>query len=302
MKVFIKKHPSHAGYWIYQGYFEAWKSLGYDTTFYNSLEQIGNEKDYYLMALDYDLRYENIKFLENSKKTFLFVQPNVFPKPWGIHPNYISNCQQNLISIINKMNNVLQWTFLDIKKDFFTLWSNPHTIPLAFDSQSYKPCSYEEKYDVCYIGGRANNGFDEKYNIMMNTFSEFMGSNLKCAFFVGKNLTHQQEQDILAKSKVGINVHDAYQRILSLDTNERTFKTLGLTGIMVSDSNKQIENLLKDIHVPMSLNPKDIKMYVEEIFDFSSSKRKELKEKNRSIIADKHTYKNRILKMLETEP
>jgi hypothetical protein len=302
MKVFIKKHHAHAGFWIYQGYYEAWKSMGYDTNFYDNLEEIGDEKDYYLMALDFDLKYKNIKFLENSKKTFLFVQPNVFPRPWGTHPNYISNCQPNIISIINEMNNVLQWTFSDVKKEFFTLWSNPKTIPLAFDSQRYKPSSYEEKYDVCYIGGRANNGFDEKYHIIMNTFSEFMGSNLKCAFFVGKNLTHQQEQDILSKSKVGINIHDAYQRKLSLDTNERTFKTLGLTGIMVSDFNKQIDRLLKDIDVPMSLEPKNIKTYVEEVLDLSTSIRKEAKEKNRNIIADKHTYKNRITKMLETEP
>jgi len=40
MKVFVKKHPAHAGKWIYEGYKNAWNSLGYDTEYYNSLDDI----------------------------------------------------------------------------------------------------------------------------------------------------------------------------------------------------------------------------------------------------------------------
>jgi hypothetical protein len=76
--------------------------------------------------------------------------------------------------------------------------------------------------------GRADNGFDEKYKIMMSHFSAFKDSGLKMWIFVGKNLTHEQENKLLYNSKVAINIHDAYQRELRLDTNERTFKALGL--------------------------------------------------------------------------
>ena len=298
MRVYIKEHKSHAGFWIYRGYFKAWKSLGYDPSFYKNIEDIGEEKDFFLMCNDSDIKQENIKILERAKRAFIFVQPNTFPMPWGKHPNYVSLCHESVIREINEMKNVFQWTFADVEKDFYYLWNNPSTVPLAFDSESYIYKKRDYKYDVCYIGGRANNGFDEKYKIMMNTFSHFMNSGLRCAFFVGKNLTHEQEQDILCSSRIALNIHDEYQRKLSLDTNERTFKSLGMTGQMVSDKINQIKNIFPDIDIEMSLEYKEIKDKVDSILSCPLSEQELIKEKNREIINNKHTYKNRILKML----
>lgn len=299
MRVYIKEHKSHAGFWIYQGYLHAWKRLGYDPCFYENLDNIKEEKDFFLMCNDSDVKETNIAILEKAKKVFLFVQPNIFPMPWGNHPNYISLCQPQTIKKINEMSNVIQWTFVDVKKDFYYLWKNPVTIPLAFDSERYKYKKLNYKYDICYIGGRANNGFDEKYKIMMNTFSVFKDTSLKCGFFVGKNLTHEQEQDILCSSRIALNIHDAYQRYLSLDTNERTFKSLGMTGILVSDKIKQIDKLLPDIEIPMSLEPSEIKTKIQELLSMDILESESIKEKNRSIINMEHTYKNRILNLLE---
>jgi hypothetical protein len=88
-------------------------------------------------------------------------------------------------------------------------------VPLAFDNISYEYLEDSKfKFDVCFVGGRANNGFDEKYKIMMTHFSAFKDSGLKCGIFVGRNLTHEQENKLLYNSKVAINIHDAYQRTL----------------------------------------------------------------------------------------
>ena len=68
--------------------------------------------------------------------------------------------------------------------------------------------------NICYIGGRANNGFDEKYKIMLKYFAKFRHSKLKTGIFINKNLTHEQENLILCNSKVCLNIHDYYQRTL----------------------------------------------------------------------------------------
>ena len=87
---------------------------------------------------------------------------------------------------------------------------------------------------------------------MIDIFSEFMNSGLNCGFFVGKNLTHEQECKVLHNSKVTLNIHDAYQRTLGLDTNERTFKSLGLNGCLVSDTVGQLSRLFPDLNTSLT--------------------------------------------------
>ena len=135
MKVYIKQHTFGAGFYIYRGYFDAWKSLGYEPIYYNKLFEIpNNEKDYYVMTIDADVKSEkDIEILVKSNKTFLYTQPNIFPKPWGMHPNFVSQCFPGIIKQINKLDNVKQWTFGKVNKQYMLKWKNPQTILLAFD-------------------------------------------------------------------------------------------------------------------------------------------------------------------------
>lgn len=298
MKVFIKNHHHHAGYWIYKGYAAAWKNLGYDICFYNNLTELKKEKQYYLMAIDHNLSLNDLEVFSNSLKTFLYVQPNKFPEPWSLHSNYISNCNEQLIKEINNLHNVKQWTFADIKKEYFTYWA-PTTIPLAFDSFSYSYTHNKNyEYDICYVGGRANNGYDEKYKIMINIFKYFKNSNLKCGFFVEKNISHEEEQQILSSSKLCLNVHDAYQRVLSLDTNERTFKSLALNGMIASDYINQIKNIIPDCNIILENNPEMMIDKIKIFLSLTEKEQQEIKNNNKNIILNKHCYSNRIEKLL----
>ena len=152
------------------------------------------------------------------------------------------------------------------------------------------------KFDVCFIGSRANNGYDEKYKIMIEHLSVFKNSGLKCGFFINKNLTHEQENKILYNSKVAINIHDAYQRSLKLDTNERTFKSLGLTGILVSDDAGQIKSMFP--HVKRTNNPQEMLKFVKHYVNMSEDKINSIKKKNRDNILVNHTYKTRARQLL----
>lgn len=298
MKVFIKNHQYHAGHWIYKGYASAWKALGYDVRFYNDLSDLKNEKDFYLMAIDCGLDVKDVHILEKSTKTFLYVQPNNFPQPWGSHPNYVTNCDKSLIKLVNKLSNVKQWTFADVDKQYYTLW-NPITIPLAFDSVSYRKSENKKyDYDICYVGGRANNGYDEKYKIMINTFKSFKNSNLKCAFFVEKNISHEEEQELLSSSKLCLNIHDAYQRELSRDTNERTFKSLGLNGMMAADYIQQIKNIMPDIDIILDNNLETMIIKIKQFLNLTEKEQKEIKNKNRNYILNNHCYVNRVEKLV----
>ena len=167
----------------------------------------------------------------------------------------------------------------------------------------YYNCSYKNyyiddkyKFDVCFIGGRANNGFDEKYKIMLDVFKEFKNSNLKCGFFIDKNLSHEQEKNILFNSKICINIHDAYQRKLGLDTNERTFKSLGINGILVSDTINQIKKISNNIFFVN--NSQEYLQKCEEILSIPENEILEIKSKNIDNINKNHTYTSRILSML----
>ena len=299
MRVYIKNHPAHAGKWIYEGYKRAWMALGYDVEYFSNLSEITDKGDYYIMATDYDIRNDSsYSSIANSTKSFIFAQPNTFPEPWGRHPNFVSNASILAIDLVNQTDNALLWTFSD-NTDYHKKWKEVHTIPLAFDSIGYVPKVNEKysEYDICFVGGWANNGFDEKRKIMIEVFSKFMDSGLKCGFFINKGLTNEQECDLLFNSKISLNIHDAYQRTLGYDTNERTFKSLGLNGALVSDTIAQLSNIFPD--VPTSLDSNVLVEKTKEILSLTEDEIRGIKEYNKQDIADNHTYVKRVEQLLK---
>ena len=320
-KVYLQDHSdmTGAGNWIYEGYRRAWESLGFETQYilgdihefqevFKNLENPNNDIRMMLTDGFYNLfvnmpeeddRWEClVERITKNAKIYLYAQPTHFPMPWGSHVNFKSFCSPELIQETNLLDNVKLWSFVDINKDYYPLWKHIETVPLAFDNIGYEYLEDEKyKFDVCFVGGRANNGFDEKYKIMMSHFSAFKDSGLKCGIFVGKNLTHEQENKLLYNSKVAINVHDAYQRKLRLDTNERTFKALGLTGALVADDEGQLQRLFPD--VKRTNDPKEMVKFVKEYVNMPEEKLSAIKETNRKMILDNHTYVHRVKQLME---
>jgi len=298
-KVLVKRHKFNAGKWIYEGYKNAWESLGYETVYYNDLSEIkGSPRDYFLMAVDSDVKdKKSLDIISNSYKSFVFAQPNAFPQPWGSHPNFRCLASDEMIASLNEMDNVYLWTFGDDTSSH-TKWKKVYTIPLAFDAISYLPIKDESygKYDICFVGGWANNGFNEKKPIMIKYFHEFMKSGLKCGFFINKNLTQEQENRLLYNSKISLNIHDAYQRILGHDTSERTFKSLGLNGILLSDKVGQLERIFPNVKTVME--PSEMVRITKEYLSLSEKELNIIKEQNRQNILDNHCYTHRVEQLL----
>jgi len=292
MRVYIKNHSSHAGHWIYnKGYVGGWESKGYETILYNSLSEI-DDSDYYLMSVDSDINLQNLHVIKNSIKSFVYAQPNSFPEPWGRHPNFKCLCADNVIDSLNSIDNCKLWSFGDNAK-FHNKWKSVDRILLAFDSVNYKDLRKGEYvYDVCFIGGWANNGFNEKKRIMLEHFAELHNSGLKCGIFINKNLTHEQENQVLSNSKVALNIHDAYQRVLGLDSNERTFKSLGLTGALVCDNITQVKDTFPSLELYES--PKQMIELIKHYVETPSDELEEIKKKNRELINNEHTYIKRV--------
>jgi len=300
MKIYIKR-PSIQGAWMWitKGYASAWESLGFEVVYYDLIEDIPTTGEYDLMARDWDLKgIKGIKVIEAARRVYFFAQPNDFPLPWGSHPNFHSQCTDDAINKLNKLDNVYLWNFGN-NGPYHPKWKKINRIPLAFDSMSYRFVDDDKyKFDVCFVGGWANNGFNEKRKIMLEYFKEFKDSDLKCGFFINRGLTHEQENAILYNSKVAINIHDAYQRALGMDTNERTFKSLGTTGLLVSDNIEQIKDLALDAILTES--PKEMVEVVKRcVFDITSEEREEIKIKNRDNILQGHTYIRRAEDLLE---
>ena len=191
------------------------------------------------------------------------------------------------------------WTFGDNTTSYHTKWKDVNSIPLAFDSIGYTRSINEKykKFDVCFIGGWANNGFNEKKKIMIDVFSKFKDSGLKCGFFIEKNLTHEQETELMSNSRVALNIHDAYQRTLGTDTNERTFKSLGLNGCLVSDTVGQLNRIFPELKT--SLDSQEIVEITKQYVNLTERELDILKEEGRQNILDNHCYTNRVKSLLE---
>ena len=240
--------------------------------------------------------------VRKAKKVYMYTQPTHFPLPWGGHPNFSSMVKDTpLIEELTSANNVVLWNWGDlssqVKEEWFAGWGDAliHRVPLAFDSISYKPIEDSAyAHDVCFVGGWANNGFDEKRAIMIEHFKALMKTGLKCGVFVDKNISHEQENLLLYNSKVSLNIHDSYQRIFGNDSNERTFKALGLTGAMVCDNIRQVKNLFPDL--PLYSTPEEM---VEQIQTYVGNAKllQETKEHYRGMVANNHTYVHRVQQM-----
>lgn len=291
-KVLVPKVLSHAGKWIYDGYASAWESLGYEVERY---VEYHNQKADYLMIYDHILNENNASF-KNYEKVFLFVTFNNFDEPYGMHENYVSKASKNqkIIDAINSQDNVVKWSFCNTIRmpQYFDKWGEVEYVPLAFDSINYKRVESQSSYDVCFVGGYANNGFNTKHQIMKDIFHDFMESGLRCGFFLNRNLSHEEECRVLTNSKVCLNIHDSYQRDIGLDINERTFKVLGLNGNMISDYVEEGIFLLGK-----QFFHRDSKLVdsVQSVLNISDEDR----QSNRDSICANHTYINRIQQLLK---
>lgn len=296
MKIYIQRNTHNAWKWIGSGYAHAFVYLDHPVIFIDDLSEIQEKKDYKIFCREDMVNELNLHILEKSYSTYLFVQPNHFPSPWGNHPSWQCCINDELIKKINKLKNIIKWTFCS-DLIYYNLWENVLVLPLAFDNINYKTDVCKNyKYDVCFIGGIANNGYNEKIKIIEYTLNSFIDSGLKCGFSVNQNVSHDVENQVLINSKVSLNIHDAYQRHLGLDSNERTFKSLGVNGILVCDNVKQVKDLFPSVYCD-----NDIDKLIQKVKNYCSLSIEELnkvKEENKRIIEKEHTYIKRVEKLI----
>jgi len=131
---------------------------------------------------------------------------------------------------------------------------------------------------------------------MKEMLDAFVQSGLRCAFYVDRNIFHDKENELLLTSKVSLNIHDAYQRQLGLDTNERTFKSIGINGLLVSDDVDQVTDIFPNVHV--SNDPKSLIAKVKEYCSFDDNTLLRMKRENIQNVLDNHTYVERVKEML----
>jgi hypothetical protein len=296
MKIFIQRNRQNAWKWIGSGYAHAFIYLDHQVEFIDDLFEIKTDKPYKIFCREDMINESNISILEKSFATYLYVQPNYFPSPWGNHPAWQCHIKSDVIQKLNKLNNIKKWTFCSDLK-FFNVWENVFVLPLAFDNINYKIDICENyKYDICFIGGIADNGYNEKIKIIEQTLNSFIDSGLKCGFSVNQNVSHDVENQVLINSKVALNIHDAYQRYLGLDSNERTFKSLGVNGLLVCDNVKQVKDLFP--FVSCDNDNENLIKKVKEYCSLSINDLNKIKKENKDMIEREHTYIKRVEKLI----
>ena len=128
---------------------------------------------------------------------------------------------------------------------------------------------------------------------MTSHFVEIKNSGLKAGVFVNQNISIQDEANLLYNSKVSINIHDRYQHVLGSDINERTFKSLGLNGFLISDKVEIMKSIFPN--VPLAETPQEMIQIIKKYCDQDLT---EIKKQNRNMILENHTYINRVEQML----
>jgi len=290
MKIAIKYFKTDAMKWIYQGYFNAFKALGHEVSVFYTPQDIVSADIIFDFLTPGSLEHKDYE------KLILFVTPNRFPGRWNEHENYVSKLakSEQIVAEINNNSKILKWTFCNNKNvDFWDNWEDVKYYPLAFDHKAYTQHEFEPKYDVYYCGGWANNGYNTKKKRIISHLSEFKDKGLKTGFFINKGISHSNENYYLANSRVCVNIHDDYQIELGLDTNERTFKALGLGGVVVSDRVEEIAHL--NLPVILADDPYDMYIKTLEAMNTPISVRKS----NKELILENHCYIHRARKMLE---
>lgn len=301
-KIMIPEYLSGAGKWVYDGYASAWEQTGYDVIRRKSIEPEDPPKECSIMLACHNILATNTKemhqrrgWLQKFENVYLFVTANTFPDPWGTHENYVSKLSQDFefVKILQSLNNIHFWSFCNVseKPEFWSDWGDVRYVPLAFDSINYQR-KYDERYasDACFVGGWADNGFNTKKQILKEWLGAFRDSGLKCRFLINQNISHEEEERILSSAKVCINIHDDYQREFGLDTNERSFKALGLNGCLLSDSVDELRRL--KIGAQMALSPASMVILAQTPCS------EQFREHNRKNILENHTYINRVEEMI----
>jgi hypothetical protein len=295
---YIKHHPHSAGKWIYEGYARAWEFLGFNVKFFNELSEIKNDASY-VMTTESDI-LNDTGVLSDVEKSFVFVQPFTFPQPWGSHPNWVTSVSHECAEKTNSKKSIKKWTFVNgVHGENYKPWNEVSYFPLAFDSIGYQLPDFDIKkeFDVCFIGGWANNGFNEKQKRIIDYLSLIQRSNLKCGFFVNSGLNHNEENFVLCSSKIALNIHDEYQVQLGLDLNERTYKSLATSGILVSDNVKEMENIFP--HIKLANNPEEMMDLINQYMKIDDDDLISEKIMNRNEILKNHTYIKRVERMLQ---
>lgn len=296
--VYIKHHPHGAGKWIYEGFARAWKSLGFNVLSFSDILQIKSGARF-IMTTESDIE-RGTEVLKDFEKSFVFVQPFKFPEPWGRHPNWITSVSREIAEISNSIPSIKKWTFVnDVHNESYKPWNDVCYVPLAFDSLSYQlpDFSIEKKFDVCFVGGWADNGFNEKQKRIIDYLGPIQQSGIRCGFFINSGLTHNQENFVICSSRVALNIHDEYQAKLGLDLNERTFKSLAMAGILVSDSVSEMKNLFP--HVKISNDPEEMLSNINRYLNLNKSDIANERFENRKMILENHTYLNRVERMIQ---
>ncbi len=300
MNVYIHKYERiSAGGAIYQGYYNAWQHLGYEVKWYTSLSEI-NDSDYILMTIDHDVVGvwpKSLEVINNARRAFCFCNATWMPDKFNLVGYYVTVMPQDTIDILNKTGKV-KWFGFGESRDRYGhnfcsgFGEDVISAPLAFDNFTYLPIEDDKwKYDVCFVGGYVNNGIFAKERYSREWIMNLEKENIKCGFFGmdGRKLSIEDEVKLLYNSKIALNVHDEYQRLIGSDYNEREIKSIGINGFLITDSIWQSEKLKLPV-----IRCKTKEEFKNNVFKYLSVDNSVYKRYNRKWTCENHAYTCRV--------
>lgn len=159
---------------------------------------------------------------------------------------------------------------------------NPIWMPHAFEPQAYPRKVMIPKYDVCFVG-HVNS--ENRIDFLDRMFREFPN------FFYGRRL-FEECADIYCQSKIVLNVS------IQDDLNMRVFEALGAGSFLLTNDLPTLQDVFQDgVHLVTYKNLDDA-VEKARYYLTHDEERQKIAQAGYQEVMSKHTYKHRILSML----
>jgi spore maturation protein CgeB len=237
-----------------------------------------------------------IKFIKNKNRVFLWLLDSV--------DNVI-----NITSILDQYEKIFVFEESDISKIYNGFNKNVYFLPIAADTNLYKPLSnIKKEIDISFIGSLTDDRLKNLFEIIDNFGDKrieifgkrYLNSFRPIDFYINKrkyfhhaHLPPEQVNLLYNMSKICLNFQHPQSKI---GVNPRFFEILASKSLQIVNKNEYIDRNFNSDEVITYSTKLELINLIRDIFDNFPD---EIVENGFKKVQNEHTFRNRIKKMIE---
>lgn len=326
----------YAARFIYEGYKDAFISLGHDfmpLTSEDDMEKIFDkfQPDIFMYSINfYTIKFLDFELLKRYRKKWLVVFCQI--SPWKKQNNQRWSFLSDYSNIVNLIKEGFAGDIFHhrMEQDAVVMngftentWYKRNTLLLAANTELFYP-DYDENFksDISYVGSYLWDKklfmreyllpLKRKYNVKLygsdwTSTDRAMGYIQKIGQYFNINflkkvrsikLKLDEERKVYTSSTISLNIHEAHQRKDGYDVNERTFKIIASGWFEICDNVKILRKYFDEKELVIGKNKQD---WYEKINYYINNPEKRIPiiKAGREKVLKHHTYHNRVRDIID---